>query len=133
MCAGDLLAKNAFVALGCVVKGQYLRAPTRLAAGAVIASADTPGRLHPVEGGMEGGLVEDAMQRAQGAHARRAPPDLHAPRPPTFTRHAPRPMPTPPAPRPPPPRHPPPTPPRPAPRRPAPYSTRCSPAELISD
>ena len=126
MCAGDLLAKNAFVALGCVVKGQYLRAPTRLAAGAVIASADTPGRLHPVEGGMEGGLVEDAMQRAQGAHARRAPP-----RPSRATRHAlcPRPL----RHAPPPPRHPPPTPPRPAPRRPAPYSTRCSPAELISD
>ena len=64
MCAGDLLAKNAFVALGCVVKGQYLRAPARLAAGAVIASADTPGRLHPAEGGE----VDDAMQSAQGGH-----------------------------------------------------------------
>jgi len=117
MCAGDLLAKNAFVALGCVVKGQYLRAPARLAAGAVIATADTPGRLHPAEGG----VVDDAMQSAQGGHARRALSDLPAPRL----------MPTPPAPRPS--RHAPPPPHPPTPPRPALCSTRCSPAELIFD
>ena len=91
--AGDFLAKNSFVALGCVVKGQYLRSSPRLAAGAMIASSDTPGRFHPGDGAM----TDDAMHSAQGA--RRAPPDLPAARPaPTPLRprpcaHAPAPTP----------------------------------------
>jgi hypothetical protein len=92
MHTGDVLAKNSFVALGCVVKGQYLRSSPRLAAGAVIASSDTPGRFHQADGAM----TDDAMQSAQGA--RRAPPNLPAPRPaptPYATPYA-----TPPAPRP---------------------------------
>jgi hypothetical protein len=75
-----------------VVKGQYLRSSPRLAAGAVIASSDTPGRFHQADGAM----TDDAMQSAQGA--RRAPPNLPAPRPaptPYATPYA-----TPPAPRP---------------------------------
>ena len=70
MHAGDFLAKNSFVALGCVVKGQYLRSSPRLAAGAVITSSANPGRFH--EG--DGAMTDDAMQSAQGA--RRAPPNL---------------------------------------------------------
>jgi len=57
---GDLLAKNTFVALGCVVKGQYLRSPPRLAAGAMITSPANPGRFP--QGGAED---NDAMQSAQ--------------------------------------------------------------------
>ena len=106
MHTGDVLAKNSFVALGCVVKGQYLRSSPRLAAGAVIASSDTPGRFHQADGAM----TDDAMQSAQGA--RRAPPNLLAPRP------APTPYATPYA-----------TPPAPRPLRPRP----CSPAEIIFD
>ena len=116
--AGDFLAKNSFVALGCVVKGQYLRSSPRLAAGAMIASSDTPGRFHPGDGAM----TDDAMHSAQGA--RRAPPDLPAARPaPTPLRPRPRATPyaTPSA-----------TPLRHT-KRHAPCSAPCSPAELIFD
>ena len=68
---GDLLAKNAFVALGCVVKGQYLKGQylravsPHLTSGAVIASPAQLSQGRFYHGGGEG--ADDAMQSAQGA------------------------------------------------------------------